>query len=80
MAKDVEWDRLMIGMLQNPTIMDFAQFLNSVQIGTSHEENEISETPLNIIADIPEGGEVMKFSSRVELASFSNLILYSKFL
>ena len=59
-AKDVEWDRLMIGMLQNPTIMDFAQFLNSVQIGTSHEENEISETPLNIIADIPEGGEVMK--------------------
>lgn len=23
-AKDVEWDRLMIGMLQNPTIMDFA--------------------------------------------------------
>lgn len=59
-AKDVEWDRLMIGMLQNPTIMDFAQFLNSVQIGTSHEENEISETPLNIIADIPEGGEVIK--------------------
>ncbi len=79
-AKDVEWDRLMIGMLQNPTIMDFAQFLNSVQIGTSHEENEISETPLNIIADIPEGGEVMKVFFPVELASFSNLILYSKFL
>ena len=59
-AQNIEWDRLMIGMLQNPTVMDFAQFLNSVHGENSQKENESSDTPLNIIADIPEGGKTMK--------------------
>lgn len=59
-AKGVEWDRLMIGMLQNPTVMDFVLFLNSVQTRGTKENKESANTPLNIIADIPQGGQTMK--------------------
>lgn len=59
-AKNIEWDRLMIGMLQNPTIMEFAQFLITVEAGKSSDDSQDFDSPLNIIADIPEGGKTMK--------------------
>lgn len=59
-AKEIEWDRLMIGMLQNPTIMEFAKFLSSIKVRQQQEEKTSLDTPLNIIADIPNKGNTMK--------------------
>lgn len=59
-AKDVEWDRLMIGMLQNPTVMGLAQFLKSIQVNSLGESDLDTNTPLNIIAEPTEKGEIMK--------------------